>query len=53
MHKKQKLKKTQMSFFLQNHKKTEIEIFAFCFLTFEPIKIKTRLAPQNDRLKLR
>ena len=34
-----KTQKTQMSFFLQNCKKMEIEIFAFCVITFEPIKI--------------
>ena len=31
-------------------KKKEAEIFAFCVITFEPIKIKTCSAPQNDRL---
>ena len=30
----------------------EMEIFAFCVITFEPIKIWTQLAPQNDRLNL-
>ena len=25
---------------------------AFCVITFEPIKIQTYLAPQNDRLNL-
>ena len=30
--------KMQQSFFLQNHKETEIEIFAFCTITFEPIE---------------
>ena len=39
-------------FFLQNRTKTKMEIFAFCVITFEPIKIYTRLAPQNDRLNL-
>ena len=29
-----KTQKTQMSFFVQNRKKTEMEIFAFCVLTF-------------------
>ena len=33
-----KTQKTQMSLFLQNHKETEIEIFAFCTITFEPIE---------------
>ena len=37
-------------FFLQNHKNSETEIFAFCVITFE--SIQTRLAPQNDRLNL-
>ena len=27
-----------------------MEIFAFCVRTFEPIKVKTCSAPQNDRL---
>ena len=31
----------QMSAFLQNRKKPEIVILAFCVMTFEPIKIKT------------
>ena len=31
-------------------KKTEREIFAFCVITFEPIKTQTRSAPQNDCL---
>ena len=43
---------TQMSFFLQYHKNPETEIFAFCVINFEPIGIKTCLAPQNDRLNL-
>ena len=29
-----------------------MEIIAFCVITFEPIKIKTCSAPQNDRLNL-
>ena len=29
-----------------------MEILAFCVMRFEPIKIQTRLAPQNDRLNL-
>ena len=28
-------------------------IFAFCIITFEPIKVQTFSAPQNDRLNLR
>ena len=34
-----KMQKTQMRVFVQNHKKTEMEIFAFCVITFEPIKV--------------
>ena len=34
-----KTQKTQMSVFVQNRKKKEMEIFAFCVITFEPIKI--------------
>ena len=33
------MQKTQISLFLQNHKKPEMEKFAFCVITFEPIKI--------------
>ena len=46
------MQKTQMSFLLQNRKKREIEIFAFRVIMFEPIKIYTCLASQNDRLNL-
>ena len=41
-----------MRSFLQNHNNTETEIFAFCVITFEPIEVQTRSAPQNDRLNL-
>jgi hypothetical protein len=34
-----KRKKCKLLFFLQNHKKTEMEAFAFCVITFEPINI--------------
>ena len=34
-----KMQKTQMSLFLQNHKKTKIERFAFGVTTFERNKI--------------
>ena len=34
-----KTQKTQMSVFVQNRKKTEMEIFAFCVIFFEPIRI--------------
>ena len=30
---------TQMTSFLQNHKNPKTELFAFCVVTFEPIKI--------------
>ena len=41
-----------MSVFVQNRKKTEMEIFVFWVITFEPIKIQTHQGPQNDRLNL-
>ena len=47
-----KTQKTQMSLFLQNHIKAEMEIFAFCVPTFEQIKIQNCWAPQKDRLNL-
>ena len=52
--KKPKITKTVhgLFFFLQNRTKTKMEIIAFCVITFEPIKIKTCSAPQNDRLNL-
>ena len=52
--KKNKITKnsTGILFFLQNRTKTKIEIVAFCVITFEPIKVKTWSAPQNDRLNL-
>ena len=34
-----KMQKTQMSVFVQNHQETEMEIFEFCVITFEPIRI--------------
>ena len=33
-------------------KKEEMEIFAYCVITFEPIISKTFQAPQNDRQNL-
>ena len=30
----------------------KMDIFALCVITFEPIKIYTQLAPQNDCLNL-
>ena len=50
--KKSKTQKTQLSIFLQNRKKTKMEIFGFCAITFEPVKIETCLATQNDCLNL-
>ena len=38
------------NFFLQNRTKTKMEKIAFCVITFDPIKIQTHSAPQNDRL---
>ena len=38
------------NFFLQNRTKTKMEKIAFCVITFDPIKIHTHSAPQNDRL---
>ena len=37
-------------FFLQNRTKTKMEKMAFCVITFEPIKIQTHSALQNDHL---
>ena len=39
MTQKAKTQKTQMCVFVQNRKKTEMEIFAFCVITFEKIRI--------------
>ena len=36
-----KAQKTEMGVFVQNLKKTEMEIFAFCVITFEPIETYT------------
>ena len=41
---------TDFVFFTKLHKKTKMEIFAGFSITFELNKIKTCLAPQNDRL---
>ena len=38
------------NFFLRNRTKTKMEKIAFCVIIFEPIKIQTHSAPQNDRL---
>ena len=38
------------NFFLQNRTKTKMEKIAFCVIIFDPIKIQTHSAPQNDRL---
>ena len=48
-HKKRK-NSTYKLVFLQNRTKTKMEKIAFCVITFEPIKIQTHSAPQNDRL---
>ena len=45
-----KMQKMQITFFLQNHKKTEMEAFAFHVITFEPLNIQTHQVPQNDHL---
>ena len=50
MTKNAKTQKMQMCVFVQNQKKTEMEIFMFCVITFEPIIIQTCSAPQKDRL---
>ena len=39
MTKNAKTQKTQISVFVQNRQKTEMEIFVLCVITFEPIKI--------------
>ena len=48
--KTQKLQKTKTSDFEQICKIKEMEIFAFCVLTFEPIEVQTCSVPQNDHL---
>ena len=35
---------------MQKHKNRELEMFAFCVITSEQIKIQTCSAPQSDRL---
>ena len=40
----------QMGVFVQNCKKSKMEICAFFVITFEPIEIQNHEAPQNDRL---
>ena len=47
-HKNHQKQYTQ-NLFLQNRTKTKMEKIAFCVITFEPIKIQTCLASQNDR----
>ena len=34
-----KMQEMQKIVFVQNHQKSEMEIFAFCVITFEPIRI--------------
>ena len=36
----------------EDHRLVVTVSFAFCVITFEPIEIQTRSAPQNDRLNL-
>ena len=45
-----KMQKMQITFFLQNHKKTEMEAFAFHVITFEPLNIQTHQVSKNDHL---
>ena len=58
LQKSEKMQKTakniiqKRSFFYKITKKKETKIFAFWVITFEPNKIKTRSAPQNDSLNL-
>ena len=47
---KKRKNSTYKLFFLQNRTKTKMEKIAFCVITFDPIKIQTHSAPQNDRL---
>ena len=47
-----KMQEMQMSVFVQNHQKSEMEIFTLCVITFEPIRILTHKAHQNHRLNL-
>ena len=51
-HEKRAKNTTQIRAFLQNCKNPKMEIFSFCVITFEPIKIQTRSAPQNGCLNL-
>ena len=46
------MQKLQLSVFVQNHKNSEMEIFAFYAISFEPIRIQIHYACQNDRLNL-
>ena len=48
--KKRKYLKKQIRFYYKNTKKMQMEIFSFCVIAFEPIKILTCSAPQNDCL---
>ena len=44
-----KMQKMQITFFYKiTKKKTEMEAFAFCVISFEPFKIQNCSAPQND-----
>ena len=46
--KKRKYLKKQIRFYYKNTKNPKMEIFSFCVIAFEPIKILTCSAPQND-----
>ena len=41
-----------MSVFGQNHKILEMEIFAFCVISFQPIRIQIHYECENDHLNL-
>ena len=45
----QKCKNHQKQY-IRHRTKTKMEKIASCVITFEPIKIQTHSAPQNDRL---
>ena len=45
-------KDANICFCTKSQKKKEMEIFAFCVITFQPIINKAYYAPQNDRQNL-
>ena len=51
-HKNVKNKKDANTCFCTKSRKKEMEIFAFCVITFQPIISKSCEAPQNDRHNL-